>query len=164
FGTGHPSSPLMIVGEAPGGDEDAKGIPFVGRAGKLLTDIIEKGMGYKREHVYICNVLKCRPPMNRNPLPEEIEACRGFLKSQIEIINPKVILAVGRFPAQWLTGLNVAIGQIRGKVHEAWGRKVIATYHPAYVLRNYTVETRKKVHQDVLLAVEILGKPPLIAE
>jgi DNA polymerase len=162
FGTGNPRSPLMIIGEAPGGDEDVKGKPFVGRAGKLLTDIIEKGMKYKREHVYIANVLKCRPPGNRNPAPEEIEACRGYLEKQIELINPKVILAVGRFPAQWLTGQNIAIGKLRGKVHEANGRKVVCTYHPAYVLRNYTVETRKKVHSDVKLVMDILGDPPLI--
>ena len=162
FGTGNPRSPLMVIGEAPGGDEDAKGKPFVGRAGKLLTDIIEKGMKYKREHVYIANVLKCRPPHNRNPQPEEIEACRGYLEKQIEIINPKVILAVGLFPAQWMTGQKRPIGKLRGQVHEINGRKVICTYHPAYVLRNYTVETRKKVHNDVLLVVEILGEPPLV--
>ncbi|MCB9894395.1 MAG: uracil-DNA glycosylase [Planctomycetes bacterium] len=163
FGTGDPRSPLMIIGEAPGGDEDVKGKPFVGRAGKLLTDIIEKGMKYKREHVYIANVLKCRPPGNRNPEPEEIEACRSYLERQIEIINPKVILAVGLFPAQWLTGKKMAIGKLRGQVHEVDGRAIICTYHPAYVLRNYTVETRKKVHEDVLLAVEILGKGPLVS-
>lgn len=162
FGTGDPRSPLMIVGEAPGGDEDARGIPFVGRAGKLLTDIIEKGMKYKREHVYICNVLKCRPPGNRNPEPEEIAACRGYLEKQIEVINPKVILAVGLFPAQWLTGVKAPIGKLRGQVYEVNGRKVIATYHPAYVLRNYTVDTRKKVHDDVLKAVAILGAGPLV--
>lgn len=162
FGTGDPRSPLMVIGEAPGGDEDVKGKPFVGRAGKLLTDIIEKGMKYKREHVYIANVLKCRPPHNRNPEPGEIEACRGYLEKQIEIINPKVILAVGLFPAQWMTGQKRPIGKLRGEVHEVNGRKVICTYHPAYVLRNYTVETRKKVHNDVLLAVNILGGPPLV--
>ncbi|MBZ0135975.1 MAG: uracil-DNA glycosylase [Planctomycetes bacterium] len=162
FGTGDPRSPLMVIGEAPGGDEDVKGVPFVGRAGKLLTDIIEKGMKYKREHVYIANVLKCRPPHNRNPEPAEIEACRGYLEKQIEIINPKVILAVGLFPAQWMTGQKKPIGKLRGEVHEVNGRKVICTYHPAYVLRNYTVDTRKKVHEDVLLAVGILGEPPLL--
>ncbi|MCC7508901.1 MAG: uracil-DNA glycosylase [Planctomycetes bacterium] len=164
FGAGDPRSPLMIVGEAPGGDEDAKGLPFVGRAGKLLTDIIEKGMKYSRDHVYIANVLKCRPPNNRNPEPEEIEACRGYLQQQIDLINPKVILAVGLFPAQWLTGQKLPIGKLRGQVFELNGRKVIATYHPAYVLRNYTVETRKKVHEDVLLAVGILGPGPLIKD
>ncbi len=164
FGTGNPRSPLMIVGEAPGGDEDTKGVPFVGRAGKLLTDIIEKGMKYRREHVYIANVLKCRPPNNRNPEQDEIDACRGYLQQQIDLINPKVILAVGLFPAQWLTGQKLPIGKLRGQVYEVNGRKVIATYHPAYLLRNYTVETRKKVHEDVLLAVGILGSGPLINE
>jgi DNA polymerase len=108
-------------------------------------------------------VLKCRPPGNRNPEPEEIAACRGYLEKQIEIINPKVILAVGLFPAQWLTGVKAAIGKLRGQVYEVKGRKVIATYHPAYVLRNYTVDTRKKVHDDVLKAVAILGPGPLVA-
>ncbi|MCA8919739.1 MAG: uracil-DNA glycosylase [Planctomycetes bacterium] len=163
FGTGDPRSPLMVLGEAPGGDEDVKGLPFVGRSGKLLTDIIEKGMKYKREHVYIANVVKCRPPHNRNPEPEEIEACRSYLERQIEIINPKVILAVGLFPAQWMTGKKIAIGKLRGEVHEVNGRKIICTYHPAYVLRNYTVETRKKVHADVMLAVDILGSGPLVS-
>lgn len=162
FGTGDPRSPLMVIGEAPGGDEDVKGLPFVGRSGKLLTDIIEKGMKYKREHVYIANIVKCRPPNNRNPEPEEIEACRSYLERQIEIINPKVILAVGLFPAQWMTGKKIAIGKLRGEVHEVNGRKIICTYHPAYVLRNYTVETRKKVHADVMLAVDILGPGPLV--
>jgi uracil-DNA glycosylase len=164
FGTGDPRSPLMIIGEAPGGDEDAKGIPFVGRAGKLLTDIIEKGMKYKREHVYIGNVLKCRPPYNRNPEPAEIEACRDYLRRQIEIINPRVILAVGLFPAQWLTGRKLPIGKLRGQVYDVDGRKIVATYHPAYVLRNYTLETRKKVHEDVLRVVEILGPGPLLPD
>lgn len=162
FGTGDPRSPLMVIGEAPGGDEDVKGRPFVGRAGKLLTDIIEKGMKYQREHVYIANVLKCRPPGNRNPAPEEIEACRGYLERQIEIINPKVILAVGLFPAQWLTGKKTSLGRLRAQVHDVNGRNVVCTYHPAYVLRNYTVETRKKVHEDVKLVLEILGDPPLL--
>lgn len=162
FGIGNPRSPLMIIGEAPGGDEDAKGLPFVGRSGKLLTDIIEKGMKYKRENVYIANVLKCRPPLNRNPKPEEIELCREYLEHQIEVINPKVIITVGLFPAQWMTGKKEPIGKLRGQVHEVNGRAVIPTYHPAYLLRNYTVDARKKVHQDVMQAVEILGKAPLV--
>ncbi|MCC6463832.1 MAG: uracil-DNA glycosylase [Planctomycetes bacterium] len=164
FGTGDPRSPLMIIGEAPGGDEDALGKPFVGRAGKLLTDIIEKGMKYRREEVYICNVLKCRPPGNRNPEPPEIEACRGFLYRQIQIIQPRVILAVGLFPAQWLTDLKLPIGKLREQVYERDGRKVVCTYHPAYVLRNYTVEVRKKVHDDVLRVVQILGPGPLVKD
>ncbi len=162
FGTGNPNSRLMIVGEAPGGDEDVQGKPFVGRAGKLLTDIIEKGMKLKREDVYICNVLKCRPPDNRNPEPEEIEACRGYLERQIELIDPTVILAVGRFPAQWLASSTLTIGQLRGKKYEFKGRQVVCTYHPAYLLRNYTLDTRKKVHSDVLLALELLGSTPVV--
>lgn len=161
FGTGNPNSRLMIIGEAPGGDEDAKGIPFVGRAGKLLTDIIEKGMKYRREDVYIANVLKCRPPNNRNPEPAEIEACRGYLLRQIEVIDPEVLLAVGRYPAQWLTNSAQAIGKLRGSVYDFQGRKVVATYHPAYVLRNYTVETRKKVYDDVLTVRKLLGDAPV---
>jgi len=164
FGTGNPNSRLMIVGEAPGGDEDVQGKPFVGRAGQLLTEIIEKGMKYKRSDVYIANVLKCRPPENRNPEPDEIESCRGYLESQIEAINPEVILAVGRFPAQWLANSQLAIGQLRGKVFDYKGRKVVCTYHPAYLLRNYTMDTRKKVHSDVLLAVELLGSAPIVRE
>ncbi len=162
FGTGSPYTRLMIVGEAPGGDEDVQGKPFVGRAGQLLTEIIEKGMKLRRADVYIANVLKCRPPENRNPEPDEIEACRGYLESQIEVINPEVILAVGRFPAQWLANSQLAIGQLRGKVYEYKGRKVVCTYHPAYLLRNYTLDTRKKVHSDVLLAVELLGKGSVV--
>jgi uracil-DNA glycosylase len=164
FGTGSPNSRLMVVGEAPGGDEDVQGKPFVGRAGQLLSEIIEKGMKYRRADVYIANVLKCRPPENRNPEPDEIEACRGFLERQIEVINPDVILAVGRFPAQWLANSTQAIGQLRGKVFEFKGRKVVCTYHPAYLLRNYTLDTRKKVHGDVLLAVELLGSAPIVRE
>lgn len=164
FGTGNPNSRLMVVGEAPGGDEDVQGKPFVGRAGQLLTEIIEKGMKYKRADVYIANVLKCRPPENRNPEPDEIEACRGYLESQIEIINPDVVLAVGRFPAQWLANSQLAIGQLRGKAFDYKGRKVVCTYHPAYLLRNYTMDTRKKVHSDVLLAVELLGSAPIVRE
>lgn len=164
FGTGNPNTRLMIVGEAPGGDEDVQGKPFVGRAGQLLTEIIEKGMKLRRADVYIANVLKCRPPENRNPEPDEIEACRGYLESQIEAINPEVILAVGRFPAQWLANSQLAIGQLRGKVFEYKGRKVVCTYHPAYLLRNYTLDTRKKVHSDVLLALELLGKGSVVKE
>ena len=164
FGTGNPNSRLMVVGEAPGGDEDVQGKPFVGRAGQLLTEIIEKGMKYRRADVYIANVLKCRPPDNRNPEPDEIEACRGYLERQIEVISPDVILAVGRFPAQWLANSMLPIGQLRGKVFEYKGRKVVCTYHPAYVLRNYTVDTRKKVHADVLMAVELLGAAPIVRQ
>ncbi|CAG0930157.1 Type-4 uracil-DNA glycosylase [Planctomycetaceae bacterium] len=164
FGTGNPNSRLMIVGEAPGGDEDIQGKPFVGRAGQLLTEIIEKGMKLRRADVYIANVLKCRPPDNRNPEPDEIEACRGYLESQIEAINPDVILAVGRFPAQWLANSALPIGQLRGKVFEYKSRKVVCTYHPAYLLRNYTLDTRKKVHSDVLLALELLGRGSVVRQ
>ena len=135
FGVGDENARLMFVGEAPGQDEDLKGEPFVGRAGQLLTKMIE-AMGLSREKVYIANILKCRPPNNRIPQPEEIEACTAFLTEQIKIIEPKVICTLGKFASQFLLKSEVPISALRGKFYELNGIKVMPTYHPAYLLRN----------------------------
>jgi len=141
FGSGNPHAVLMFVGEAPGADEDEQGLPFVGRAGQLLTKIIE-AMGLKREEVYICNILKCRPPNNRNPEADEISSCEPFLFRQIESVNPKVICALGAFGAQTLLHTTETIGRLRGKLIDYRGAALMATYHPAYLLRN-PIEKRK---------------------
>ena len=135
FARGSSTSPVMVVGEAPGEEEDKTGLPFVGRAGKLL-DVMLASIGFPRDSVYICNVLKCRPPNNRNPLPNEIESCSGFLRSQIEIVAPKVLLAVGKFAAQTLAHSEESIGRLRGQIHTYRDVPVVVTYHPAYLLRS----------------------------
>ena len=135
FGAGSPKAGLVFVGEAPGYEEDLQGLPFVGRAGQLLTKIIES-IGYKRQDVYICNILKCRPPQNRNPLPSEIFACQGYLISQLNIIKPKLICALGKFAAQTLLKTNTTITQLRGRFYDYRDIKLIPTFHPAYLLRN----------------------------
>ncbi|MFQ5713920.1 MAG: uracil-DNA glycosylase [Candidatus Scalinduaceae bacterium] len=146
FGTGDADADLMFVGEAPGYYEDVQGEPFVGRAGQLLTKIIES-IGLKRSEVYIANILKCRPPENRNPTANEIILCKPHLIKQIEIICPKVICALGTFAAQTLLGTKESIGRLRGKFHEYQGTKLLATYHPAYLLRN--PNDKKKVWEDM---------------
>jgi len=135
FGAGDEKAALMFVGEAPGGDEDEQGLPFVGRAGQLLTKIIE-AMGLKRQDVYIANILKCRPPNNRAPLPDEILACENNVKRQIKIIKPKVIVTLGKFASQTLLKTVTPISALRGKFQEYEGVKVMPTFHPAYLLRN----------------------------
>jgi len=135
FGVGNPNADAMLIGEAPGADEDKLGEPFVGKAGKLLNDIL-KAINFEREDVYIANILKCRPPNNRDPLPEEMVICQKYLEKQIEIIKPKAILCLGRIAATTLLNKNVALGKIREEVHEFKGIKVMATYHPAALLRN----------------------------
>jgi DNA polymerase len=135
FGSGNPKAELVFVGEAPGQDEDIQGLPFVGKAGQLLTKIIE-AMGLKRQDVYIANILKCRPPNNRAPLPDEILACRDNVKRQLEIINPKAICTLGKFASQTLLNTETPISALRGKFHEYNGIKVMPTFHPAYLLRN----------------------------
>lgn len=146
FGEGNPGADLMFVGEGPGADEDAQGLPFVGRAGQLLTKIIE-AMGYKRSDVYIANIVKCRPPNNRAPEPEEINACMPFLLRQIEAIKPKVIICLGSVAMQSLLGTAEKISQVRGKMREFHGIELMPTYHPAYLLRN--PEKKKDVWEDV---------------
>lgn len=135
FGEGSPTARLVVVGEAPGADEDRTGRPFVGRAGKLL-DLLLASAGFEREAVYVCNVLKCRPPGNRNPLPEEVEACSPYLLRQVELIAPSAILACGTFAAQTLLGSDVPISRLRGGVHDYHGVPLVPTYHPAALLRN----------------------------
>lgn len=135
FGSGSPTARLMFVGEAPGEDEDRQGLPFVGRAGQLLTKIIE-AIGLTREQVYIANVIKCRPPENRNPEPDEVAACSPFLFRQVELVAPHVIVALGKFAAQCLLQTTDPITRLRGREFEFHGRILIPTFHPAYLLRN----------------------------
>lgn len=156
FGAGNIRAKLVFVGEAPGRDEDEQGLPFVGRAGQLLTKIIE-AMGYTRKDVFICNTLKCRPPQNRPPKPEEIINCQPFLKKQLEIIQPKIICALGTFAAQTLLATEEPISKLRGKFHTYQGIPLICTYHPAYLLRNPGEKT--KVWEDMKVVKQELEKP-----
>jgi len=158
FGEGNPKAEIVFVGEAPGGDEDIQGRPFVGRAGQLLTRIIA-AMGLKRDDVYICNILKCRPPGNRNPKPEEIAACEPFLIRQLEAINPRVICALGTFAAHTLLKTDVPITLLRGKFHAYHGIQLMPTYHPAYLLRN--PGAKKQVWEDVQKIMKAL--PPQVS-
>jgi len=153
FGEGNPRTDLVFVGEAPGRDEDMQGKPFVGRAGQLLTDII-KAMGLERKDVYICNILKCRPPKNRNPEPDEIATCEPFLIKQLEAIQPSVICAMGKFAAQTLLKKDTAISLLRGRFHSYHGIKLMPTYHPAYLLRN--PGAKKQVWEDVQMIMREL--------
>ena len=134
FGDGLATAEVVVVGEAPGADEDRTGVPFVGKAGKML-DLLLESVGFPRERVYICNVLKCRPPGNRDPQPNEVHECSPWLKRQIELIRPRVILAVGRFAAQTLTNSDAPMNRLRGRVHAYEGTPLVATYHPSYLLR-----------------------------
>jgi len=147
FGVGNPRAKLMFVGEGPGRDEDLQGEPFVGRAGQLLTDIITKGMGLKREDVYICNVIKCRPPDNRNPEPDEVASCEPFLKKQVDLVKPEIIVGLGKFAVQTLLQTKAPITRIRGNWHSYHGIKLMPTLHPAYLLRNPA--DKKLVWEDI---------------
>jgi len=153
FGVGNPEADLMFVGEAPGADEDAQGIPFVGRAGQLLTKIIE-AIGLKREDVYIANVIKCRPPGNRNPEQDEVDTCEPFLFQQIDIIKPKAIVALGTFAARALLRTLDPISRLRGRVYDYRGAKLIPTFHPAYLLRNPA--SKREVWEDMKVVRTLL--------
>ena len=155
FGVGNPEARIVFVGEAPGADEDEQGLPFVGRAGQLLTDIIVKGMKLQRKDVYICNILKCRPPGNRNPQPDEIEKCEPFLKKQLGIISPEIICALGTFAAKTLLKTDIPISALRGRFHLYEGIKLMPTYHPAYLLRNPSA--KKQVWEDVQMIMKDVG-------
>jgi len=155
FGVGNPNADLMFVGEAPGRDEDIQGIPFVGRAGQKLTQIIE-AIGLKREDVYIANVIKCRPPENRNPEPDEVESCEPFLFRQVDTIKPKVIVALGTFAARSLLKTADPISRLRGRVYDYRGAKLVPTFHPAFLLRNPSC--RREVWEDMKKVRSLLNE------
>ena len=154
FGIGNPSARLSFLGEAPGADEDRLGEPFVGRAGQLLTKIIE-ACRMKREDVYILNMIKCRPPNNRNPLPQELTNCRSYLERQLDLIRPEFICCLGAVAAQNLLGTTLSIGKLRGKVHTYRGAKVVCTYHPAFLLRSPAF--KKETWEDMKLLMREMG-------
>lgn len=154
FGTGDRAARLMVVGEAPGAEEDRQGLPFVGRAGQLLTSML-RAMGLAREQVYIANVLKCRPPGNRDPAPAEAQQCRPYLERQIELVAPRLLLCVGRIAAQNLLGTDAALGSLRGRLHRVGGVPVVVTYHPAYLLRSPAQKPR--AWEDLRLALDCLA-------
>ena len=164
FGVGNPNAELMFIGEAPGADEDKQGEPFVGRAGQLLTRIIET-MGFTREEVYIANILKCRPDIlpgsfgNRPPTPREMQTCRPYLVEQIDVIEPKVLVALGAVAVEGLLGTRGTMRELRGRWHSYSGTPLMITYHPAYLLRNQTPSEKRKVWEDMLLVLERLEKP-----
>jgi DNA polymerase len=158
FSDGRAPARVMFVGEAPGQHEDERGVPFVGAAGQLLTDIIQKGMGLPRSEVHIANVLKCRPPDNREPAPDEKTLCTPFLDRQIELVDPAVVIALGLHAARHLLRSTLSMGRLRGRVHLLNGRKVVATYHPAFLLRNPAA--KKDCWQDIQLAMREIGLEP----
>jgi len=155
FGVGNPRARLVFVGEAPGRDEDLQGEPFVARAGQLLTEIITKGMKLRREDVYIANVIKCRPPDNRNPEPDEVASCEPFLLRQLELIGPEVVVALGKFAVQTLLRVKTPITQLRGRWYDYHGIKLMPTFHPAYLLRNPA--DKRLVWQDIQKVMLELG-------
>jgi DNA polymerase len=158
FADGQGSSGVLFVGEAPGADEDRTGVPFVGRAGQLLTDIITKGMGLQRSEVWIANVLKCRPPDNRDPTPAEKATCTPFLDRQIELMRPKVVIPLGRHAAMHLLRIEASMSAMRGRVHERDGLKIVPTFHPAYLLRSPS--EKKECWKDIQRAMDLLGLVP----
>jgi len=157
FGVGNPYADLVFLGEAPGADEDRDGIPFVGRAGRLLTDIIQKGMQLPRNDVFIMNILRCRPPGNRNPLPVEAEACRTFVDRTLDIIKPRWICCLGAIAAQNLLQTTTPIGKMRGNFYDYRGIRVVCTYHPAYLLRS--PNQKHKTWEDIQLLMKDMGLP-----
>lgn len=151
FGTGSKTADWMVIGEAPGQNEDEQGKPFVGKAGQLLTEML-RAAGLERDEVFITNILKCRPPGNRDPKPDEAESCSGYLRRQRALIKPKIILAVGRISAQTLLNTDAPIGKLRGKVHDLDGTPLVVVYHPAYLLRSLL--EKRKAWQDLQLALQ----------
>jgi DNA polymerase len=158
FGVGDPRAEWLIVGEAPGENEDRQGEPFVGQAGKLLDNMLKALHLTRHKQVYIANVLKCRPPANRNPLPEEVAQCEPFLRRQVQLLQPRIILAMGRFAVQTLLGTGDPIGKLRGRIHRYQQIPVVVTYHPAYLLRNPADKAR--AWDDLCLAQDCLSRQP----
>ncbi len=158
FGDGNPDADLLFVGEGPGEQEDLRGVPFVGRAGELLTRMIERGIDVPRSEVYICNIVKCRPPGNRTPLATEVAACRPFLDGQIDAVRPKVVVTLGKPASSLLLGRDIAITRVRGTWHEYRGIPVMPTLHPAFILRQYTEENRRLVWEDLKAALARSGE------
>lgn len=158
FGVGNPRAQLMFIGEAPGADEDEQGEPFVGRAGQLLNNMITKGMGLRREDVYIANIIKCRPPNNRTPERDECETCSPFLMRQIEVIRPKVIVALGSIAAKTLLAINAPMSELRGRWYEFRGTRLAVTYHPAFLLRD--PRQKREAWKDLQMVMKELGLPP----
>jgi len=157
FGAGNPQADLMFIGEAPGQEEDRRGEPFVGRAGQLLDKMIA-AIGFSRQEVYIANIVKCRPPGNRNPREDEIQACGEFLTAQIGILAPRVIVALGKFAASTLLGEEIAITRARGRLRSYGAIPLMPTFHPAYLLRQYTRENRQAVYDDLLQVKALLDR------
>lgn len=157
FGVGNPNAELVFIGEAPGADEDRQGEPFVGRAGQLLTDMITRGMGMQRKDVYICNILRCRPPDNRTPTAEEASHCRPWLDATLSVIQPRFICCLGATAAKYLLQTEQPIGRLRGKVWEYGAAKVVCTYHPAYLLRSPNM--KKEAWEDIKLLLRVMGRP-----
>ncbi|MCH7978888.1 MAG: uracil-DNA glycosylase [Acidobacteria bacterium] len=157
FGSGNPKAELVFVGEGPGADEDRQGLPFVGRAGQLLTDMIEKGMGISRSEVYICNIVKCRPPENRKPEKDEIATCRQFVERQLEAIQPRVICALGATAAETLLGVRQSMASLRGRWHEFQGFPLLVSYHPAFLLRDPS--KKRESWADLKMILAYLGSP-----
>jgi len=158
FGEGDPNAEILFVGEGPGEDEDRTGRPFVGRAGQLLTKIIENAMKLRRSEVYICNIVKCRPPGNRTPREEEVAACLPFLAKQIETVRPRVIITLGRPAAHALLGVQETMTRLRGRWHSYGDIPVMPIFHPSYVLRQYTVAIRGQVYEDTLEVLRLLNE------
>ena len=157
FGVGDPDADWMIIGVAPGAEEDRRGEAFVGRAGKLLDELL-RDVGQGRDRAFIANILKCRPPNNRDPKPEESAACRGYLERQIELVQPRIILAVGRIAAQLLLETDAPVGRLRGSVHQLGGTPLVVTYHPAYLLRSPS--QKRKAWDDLCLASTVVAEVP----
>jgi DNA polymerase len=155
FGVGNKTADWLVIGEAPGAEEDRRGEPFVGRSGQLLDEML-RAVGKERGQVFIANILKCRPPNNRDPEPAESAACRGYLERQIALIQPKIILAVGRIAAQQLLDTDTPVGKLRGQLHQYANTPMVVTYHPAYLLRSPT--QKRKAWQDLCLAMDAVGR------